>query len=88
MPEPSRKHVELAWALTGGLDTMVQRIARALDTARAEQREQDAAIADAIGREYAEKDESRTRFPAQATCGAVACAVTIAAALREGTDGR
>ena len=53
-----------------------------LDAARAEQRERGAKIADDIGRQYGEKDESRTRYPLAATCGAVACAVNIVAAIR------
>jgi hypothetical protein len=49
---------------------------------RVEGLEEAARIADRIGRLYGERDESPTPLPTEATCGAIACAVNIAAEVR------
>jgi len=77
--------------LSSNPQVMLDAFARALD-AYAQVRERttwEAAtqIADAVGRRYAEQDDSGTAFPTAETCAAVACAVTIAAAIRAAAQG-
>jgi hypothetical protein len=58
-------------------------VVSAREGAKLTTREAAAQIAETIGQRYAEQDASGTRYPAAETCAAVACAVNIAAAIRD-----